>query len=159
MPLRITAENRRWWVVVAMSGIMILLTLDFFGLTVALPQIGKDLDASTETLAWTVNVYLLAFVSPMVAVGRLADVVGRRKVALVGVALFVSGSIACGFAPDDVFLIGARAVQGLGGGVIFTTSLSIVNNAFPPEDRATALGIWSGVGLVGSAIGPMVAGS
>jgi len=158
MRLGITDENRRWWVVVAMSGIMILLTLDFFGLTVALPQIGKDLDASTETLAWTVNVYLLAFVSPMVAVGRLADIVGRRKVALVGVALFVAGSIACGFAPDDIFLIVARAVQGLGGGVIFTTSLSIVNNAFAPEDRPRALGIWSGVGLVGSAVGPMVAG-
>jgi EmrB/QacA subfamily drug resistance transporter len=141
-----------------MSGIMILLTLDFFGLTVALPQIGKDLDASTETLAWTVNAYLLAFVAPMVAIGRLADIVGRRKVALAGVALFVSGSIACGFAPSDIFLIGARLVQGLGGGVIFTTSLSIVNNAFPPDQRAKALGIWSGVGLVGSAVGPMVAG-
>ena len=74
----ITAEHRKWWVVVAMSGIMILLTLDFFGLTVALPQIGVDLHASTETLAWAVNAYLLAFVSPMVAVGRLAAIVGRR---------------------------------------------------------------------------------
>lgn len=154
----VTDTNRRWWVVVAMSGIMILLTLDFFGLTVALPQIGKDLDASTETLAWAVNAYLLAFVSPMVAVGRLADIVGRRKVALVGVVLFVTGSIACGVASSDLFLIGARLVQGLGGGVIFTTSLSIVNNAFPPEERPKALGIWSGVGLIGSAVGPMVAG-
>ncbi len=154
----IRGPNQRWWVVAAMSGIMILLTLDFFGLTVALPQIGKDLDASTETLAWAVNAYLLAFVSPMVAVGRLADIVGRRKVALVGVSLFVAGSIACGTAPTDIFLICARLVQGLGGGIIFTTSLSIVNNAFPADERARALGIWSGVGLVGSAIGPMVAG-
>src|SRR5260370_8345303 len=96
-----------------MSGIMILLTLDFFGLTVALPQIGKDLDASTETLAWTVNVYLLAFVSPMVAVGRLADIVGRRKVALLGVALFVGGPAACGFAPSDVSLIPPRPLHDL----------------------------------------------
>jgi EmrB/QacA subfamily drug resistance transporter len=154
----VTGTNRRWWVVVAMSGIMILLTLDFFGLTVALPQIGKDLNASTETLAWAVNAYLLAFVSPMVAVGRLADIIGRRKVALCGVVLFVGGSMACGFATSDIFLIVARLVQGLGGGVIFTTSLSIVNNAFPPDERAKALGIWSGVGLVGSAVGPMVAG-
>lgn len=85
-----TGANRRWWVVIAMSGIMILLTVDFFGLAVALPLIGKDLHASTETLAWTVNVYLLAFVSPMLAVGRLADIMGRRKVALVGVVVFVA---------------------------------------------------------------------
>ena len=154
----ITAEHRKWWVVVAMSGIMILLTLDFFGLTVALPQIGVDLHASTETLAWAVNAYLLAFVSPMVAVGRLADIVGRRKVALVGVVLFVTGSILCGVSTSAAFLISARLVQGLGGGVIFTTSLSIVNGAFPPDERAKALGIWSGVGLAGSAIGPLVAG-
>ena len=154
----ITPENRKWWVVVAMSGIMVLLTLDFFGLTVALPKIGVDLHASTETLAWAVNVYLLAFVSPMVAVGRLADIVGRRKVALVGVVLFVTGSIFCGFSTSAAFLISARLVQGLGGGVIFTTSLSIVNDAFPPEERAKALGVWSGVGLLGSAVGPVVAG-
>ena len=141
-----------------MSGIMIILTVDFFGVTVALPEIGRSLHASTETLAWAVNAYLLAFVSPMVAVGRLADITGRRKVALVGVTLFVVGSIACGFASSAAFLIVARLVQGLGGGTIFTTSLSIVNDAFPPEERAKALGIWSGVGLVGSAIGPIIAG-
>jgi EmrB/QacA subfamily drug resistance transporter len=158
MPWAVTDENRRWWVVVAMSGIMIILTVDFFGVTVALPQIGRSLHASTETLAWAVNAYLLAFVSPMVAVGRLADIAGRRKVALIGVALFVVGSVACGFASSPTFLIVARLVQGLGGGTIFTTSLSIVNDAFPPEERAKALGIWSGVGLAGSAVGPMVAG-
>jgi EmrB/QacA subfamily drug resistance transporter len=158
MSRTMTGTNRRWWVVIAMSGIMILLTVDFFGVAVALPQIGKDLHASTETLAWTVNVYLLAFVSPMIAVGRLADIVGRRKVALVGVVVFVAASVACAVAPDDLFLIGARLVQGLGAGVIFATSLSIVNNAFPLDERPKALGIWSGVGLVGSALGPLVAG-
>jgi MFS family permease len=158
MSRTMTGKNRRWWVVIAMSGIMILLTVDFFGVAVALPQIGKDLHASTETLAWTVNVYLLAFVSPMIAVGRLADIVGRRKVALVGVVVFVAASVACAVAPDDLFLIGARLVQGLGAGVIFATSLSIVNNAFPLDERPKALGIWSGVGLVGSALGPLVAG-
>ena len=94
----------------------------------------------------------------MIAIGRLADIVGRRKIALVGVVLFVIGSIGCGFAPTDVFLICARVVQGIGGGAIFTVSVSIVNNAFSPDERAKALGIWSGVGLAGSAIGPFVAG-
>jgi EmrB/QacA subfamily drug resistance transporter len=154
----ITAENRKWWVVIAMSGVMIVLTVDFFGLTVALPSIGDDLDASTTTLLWTVNAYLLAFVSPMIAVGRFADIFGRRKMALAGMVLFVAASAACAAAPTDLFLIAARVVQGVGGGIIFTVSVSIVNNAFPPDERAKALGIWSGVGLAGSALGPFLAG-
>jgi EmrB/QacA subfamily drug resistance transporter len=154
----ITAQRRKWWVVIAMSGVMILLTVDFFGITVALPRIGDDLDASTSTLLWTLNAYLLAFVSPMIAIGRFADIFGRRKLALVGIVLFVAASAACAGAPNDLFLIAARIVQGVGGGIIFTVSVSIVNNAFPPDERAKALGIWSGVGLAGSALGPFVAG-
>jgi len=154
----ITEANRKWWVVIAMSGVMIILTLDFFGLTVALPAIGKDLDASTNTLLWTVNAYLLAFVSEMIVVGRLADIMGRRKVTLAGIVFFVVGSTACGAAPTDIFLIVARVVQGIGGGIIFAASVSIVSNAFAEDERAKALGIWSGVGLAGSAIGPFVAG-
>ncbi len=152
------ASNRKWWVVVAMSGVMIALTLDFFGVTVALPEIGKDLHASTETLLWAMNAYLLAFVAVMIPVGRLADIVGRRKVVLGGITLFIIGSALCGFAESDTFLIGARILQGVGGGTIFATSVSVVNNAFPPGERPQALGIWSGVGLLGSALGPFVAG-
>ncbi len=157
MPL-ITAANRKWWVVIAMSGVMILLTVDFFGITVALPRIGDDLDASTTTLLWTVNAYLLAFVSPMIAIGRFADIFGRRRMALIGIVLFVTASAACAGAPTVLFLIAARVVQGVGGGIIFTVSVSIVNNAFAPDERAKALGIWSGVGLAGSALGPFLAG-
>jgi EmrB/QacA subfamily drug resistance transporter len=145
-------------VVVAMSGVMIALTLDFFGLAVALPVIGKDLDASTETLLWAMNAYLLAFVAIMIPIGRLADIIGRRKVVLGGIACFVIGSALCGIAQTDIFLIAARVLQGIGGGTIFATSVSVVNNAFPPDERPQALGIWSGVGLLGSALGPFVAG-
>lgn len=154
----ITAQGRKWWVVAAMSGVMIILTIDFFGITVALPRIGEDLDASTSTLLWTVNAYLLAVVSPMIAIGRFADIFGRRKIVLIGIVLFAGASALCAAAPNDLFLIGARIVQGVGGGTIFTVSVSIVNNAFPPDERARALGIWSGVGLAGSALGPFVAG-
>ncbi|HLM16593.1 MAG TPA: MFS transporter, partial [Acidimicrobiia bacterium] len=157
MPV-ITAQNRKWWVVIAMSGVMIVLTVDFFGITVALPRIGDDLDASTTTLLWTLNAYLLAFVSPMIAVGRFADIFGRRKMALIGIVLFVGASAACAGAPTVLFLVAARVVQGVGGGIIFTVSVSIVNNAFEPDERAKALGIWSGVGLAGSALGPFLAG-
>src|SRR5205807_6966295 len=108
--------DRRWWVVVAMSGVMVLLTLDFFGLTVALPRIGEDLHASTSSLLWVINGYLLLFAAPIIAVGRLADIVGRRKVVLVGIVIFVAGSALCPVARSDTFLFVAPLIQVVGGG-------------------------------------------
>ena len=150
--------DRKRLVIVAMAGGMLLITLDFFGLTVALPKIGEDLKASTSSLLWVVNAYLLAFASPIIAVGRLADIVGRRKVVLTGIVIFVLASAACGFAQSPAQLIVGRLVQGVGGGTIFATALSVVSNAFPANERSSAIGIWSGIGCVGSAIGPFVAG-
>src|SRR5947209_14626987 len=150
--------DRKRLVIVAMAGGMLLITLDFFGLTVALPKIGEDLRASTSSLLWVVNGDLLAFASPIIAVGRLADIVGRRKVVLTGIVIFVLASAACGFAQSPAQLIIARLVQGVGGGTIFATALSVVSNAFPANERSSAIGIWSGIGCVGSAIGPFVAG-
>src|SRR5437588_9487000 len=151
-------DRKRRLFILAMAGGMLLITLDFFGLTVALPKIGEDLKASTSSLLWVVNGYLLAFAAPIIAVGRLADIVGRRKVVLIGIGVFVTGSAACMAAQSPAFLIAARLVQGVGGGMIFATSLSIVSSAFPVDERAAAIGIWSGIGGVGSAIGPFVAG-
>src|SRR5438067_546997 len=150
--------DKKWLVILAMAGGMLVITLDFFGLTVALPRIGEDLKASTSSLLWVVNAYLLAFASPIIAVGRLADIVGRRKTVIVGIIIFVTGSAACGVAQSPAFLIVARLVQGVGGGTIFATALSVVSNAFPADRRSSAIGIWSGIGGVGSAIGPFVAG-
>src|SRR5437588_9716170 len=101
-------DRKRRLVILAMAGGMLLITLDFFGLTVALPRIGEDLKASTSSLLWVVNGYLLLFAAPIVAVGRLADIVGRRKVVVVGIVVFVAGSAACAAAPTDAFLVAAR---------------------------------------------------
>ncbi len=150
--------GRKWPVIIAMAGGELLITLDFFGLTVALPRIGTDLHASTAALLWVVNAYLLAFAAPIIAVGRLADIIGRRKVVLVGIGIFVVASAACGVAQSSAQLIVFRLIQGVGGGTIFATTLSIVSNAFPSDKRASAIGIWSGIGCIGSAIGPFVAG-
>src|SRR5437763_13176338 len=155
---RAPVDRKRRLVVIAMAGGMLLITLDFFGLTVALPKIGEDLHASTAALLWVVNAYLLAFAAPIIAVGRLADIVGRRKVVLTGIVIFVVASAACGVAQTSAQLIVFRLVQGVGGGTIFATALSVVSNAYPPDKRASAIGIWSGIGCVGSAIGPFVAG-
>jgi len=154
----ISEESRPWWTVTAVALAMIVLTFDFFGLTVALPSIGRDLGASTATLEWAVNAYLLAIAAPLIAVGRLADIVGRRRLLLVGIATFGLASIACAAAGDDLTLIGARVVQGFGGSIILATSLSIVSEAFPDDRRGTGIGVWSAIGSIGGAVGPFVGG-
>ena len=154
----VTERNRRWWVVVAMALTTLLMTIDFNGLTVALPTIGRDLDTSTAGLQWTINAYLLALAAPSVAAGRLADIFGRRRVLLIGTVVFIAGSAASGLAQADWWLIAARVVQGFGAAAFFAASLSIVSNAFPPEERSKGIGVWAGIGTVGLAIGPLIGG-
>ncbi len=154
----ITPDNRKWWIVAAMALPIFILTVDFFGITVALPSIGHDLQTSTTGLEWTVNAFMLAFAAPLLAVGRLGDIIGRRKVLLIGTVIFGVGSVLCGIAHTDWWLIGARALQGLGCSMFFANSLSIVSNAFPAEQRGVGIGVWSSVGTIGSAVGPLVGG-
>src|SRR3712207_2778149 len=154
----ITESNRRWWVVVAMALTTLPMTIDFNGLTVALPSIGRDLHTSTTGLQWTINAYLLALAAPSVTAGRLADIFGRRKVVLVGTTVFMVGSVGAGLAQEDWWLIAARVVQGFGAAAFFAASLSIVSNAFSPEERSQGIGVWAGIGTVGLAIGPLVGG-
>lgn len=137
---------------------LVILTLDFFGVTVALPDIGRDLGGSTATLEWTVNAYLLAFSAPLIAFGRLADIVGRRKIVLIGTVIFAAASTACALSPSLGFLIAARVVQGVGASMLYGTSLSIVSYAFTRKRRGVGIGVWTGVGTIGQSIGPLVAG-
>ena len=95
MPL-VTERNRKWWTVVAMALATLMITIDFNGITAALPTIGRDLDTSTAGLQWTINAYLLALAAPSVAAGRLADIFGRRRVLLIGTFKFVIGSAGSG---------------------------------------------------------------
>ena len=95
MPL-VTERNRKWWTVVAMALATLMITIDFNGITAALPTIGRDLDTSTAGLQWTINAYLLALAAPSVAAGRLADIFGRRRVLLIGTFVFVIGSAGSG---------------------------------------------------------------
>lgn len=136
----------------------IVVTFDSNGLTVALPTIGRALQASTTDLEWTVNAYMLAFAAPTVAAGRLADIFGRRRVVIVGTVVFAAGSALCGLAQDVWWLVAARVVQGAGASAFFAASLSVVSNAFPPEERGTGIGVWAAVGTVGLAVGPLAGG-
>ena len=157
MPL-VTQHNRKWWTVAAMAVTTIVVTFDSNGLTVALPTIGRAMQASTTDLQWTVNAYMLAFAAPTVAAGRLADIFGRRRVVIVGTVVFAAGSALCGLAQDIWWLVAARVVQGAGAAAFFAASLSVVSNAFPPEERGAGIGAWAAVGTVGLAAGPLAGG-
>ncbi len=150
--------SEKWLIVVAMTMPLFMLTADINGLTVALPTIGRDFGVSTTTLQWVINVYLLAFASFLLPVGRLGDIVGRRLVLLAGVAIFGAASIISGIAPNEGVLLVGRAAQGIGAAAFFSQSLSVVSNAFPAEERGKAIGIWSATGVTGAAAGPILGG-
>src|SRR5947208_3475960 len=151
-------RSGRWLVVAAMAVPLLMLTIDAFGLTVALPAIGHALDTTTTTLAWVFNAFLFTFAAPQIAAGRLADTFGRRRVVLLGLIAFIAGSIAAGTARSIGWLIAARALQGLGTALSFVASLAIVSNAFPPAQRGQAIGIWAAAGTIGQSLGPLVGG-
>lgn len=136
----------------------IVVTFDSNGLAVALPTIGLALQASTSDLQWTVNAYMLAFAALTVAAGRLADIFGRRRVVIVGTVVFAAGSVLCGLAQGIWWLVAARVVQGAGASAFFAASLSVVSNAFSPEERGAGIGTWAAVGTVGLAVGPLASG-
>lgn len=156
--MHVTESSRKWWIVAAMASPVLLICIDFYGIIVALPTIGASFGADAELLEWTINAFSLGFAAPLVAVGRLADIVGRRKIVLIGSLVFALASAFCGFAESAGALIAGRALQGVASALMFSASLSIVSNAFTPEERGTGIGVWSAIGLLGSAIGPVVGG-
>jgi EmrB/QacA subfamily drug resistance transporter len=151
-------DARKWWTVGAVSLVLVPLFIDFYGIVVALPSIGRDLHSSTTSLAWTVNAFMLGMAGPLVVVGRLGDLLGRRRVMLAGLVLFGAASVGCGLAQVEWQLIAARAAQGVGSAMLFALGLSIVSNAFSAEQRSLGIGALGAVGGVGSAIGPLVGG-
>jgi EmrB/QacA subfamily drug resistance transporter len=154
----ITDDNSRWWTLAAMCFALFMIMLDNTVVNVALPSIQRDLHASLSALEWTVNAYTLTFAVLMVTGGRLGDIFGRRRMFLFGVAVFGISSAAIGFAPTDTTLVVFRAVQGIGAAFMMPATLSIITQAFPAEQRGTAIGTWAGVSALALAIGPVLGG-
>jgi EmrB/QacA subfamily drug resistance transporter len=132
--------------------------LDGSVVNVALPTIGDDLDASLAQLQWITNGYLLTLASLILLGGSLGDRFGRRRVFVLGTVLFAGASLLCGLAPTAEVLIAARLLQGVGGALLTPGSLAMIQGSFRAEDRARAIGAWSGLGGVAAAIGPLVGG-
>jgi EmrB/QacA subfamily drug resistance transporter len=147
-----------WWVIAAAvlgSGIAFL---DATVVNVALPSIQRDLGGGLTGLQWTVDAYLLTLGSLIVFGGSLGDLYGRRKGFVLGLAAFTAASCLCGAAPNVAILILGRALQGAGGALLVPASLSMISASFSPADRGPAIGAWSGLSGVSTAIGPFLGG-
>jgi len=151
-------ETRKWWTLAAVAFGLFMIMLDNTVVNVALPSIERDLHVSISSLEWIVTAYALTFAALLITGGKLGDLFGRRRIFMVGIAIFTLSSLACGLAPSSGFLIGARAVQGVGAALMNPASLSIITATFPPRERGQAIGIWAGVSAMALAIGPLVGG-
>jgi len=154
----ITDENRKWWTLGAMCFALFMIMLDNTVVNVALPSIQRDLGASLPALEWTVNGYTLSFAVLLATGGRLGDIFGRRRMFLFGVVIFALSSATAGLAADTTSLVLSRVVQGVGAALMMPATLSIVTDAFPPEERGKAMGTWAGVSALALAVGPVLGG-
>jgi len=150
--------ERKWWTLIVVCTAVFMLLLDITVVNVALPSIERDLHASFSQLQWVVDAYALALATLVLTAGSLSDLIGRRLVFALGLVVFAGASAACGASPGAGFLIGARAAQGLGGAIMFATSLALIANAFQGRERGFAFGIWGATIGAAAAIGPLVGG-
>ncbi|MFJ6000228.1 MFS transporter, partial [Streptomyces sp. NPDC092370] len=155
--VRLASPQGKWVLLTTVLGSGMAM-LDSTVVNVALPRIGRDLDANLSALQWTVNAYMVTLAGLILLGGALGDRFGRRKVFVIGVVWFAVASLLCGIAPNAGVLIAARALQGVGGALLTPGSLALIQASFHPDDRGRAVGLWSGFGGIAAAVGPFVGG-
>ena len=154
------SPNINRWRAFALLAVAFFMTIiDLTIVNVSLPTIGRDLHFSETSLQWVVTAYALTFGGLLLLGGRAADLLGRRRILMLGLAVFTAASMACGLATGEAFLIGSRAVQGVGAAIMLPAALSIVMNMFEEgAERNKALGIWGGLGAAGATVGLIAGG-
>ncbi|MFC4120196.1 MFS transporter [Nonomuraea zeae] len=155
--IELKSARGRWVLAATVLGSGLAM-LDSTVVNVALPFLGAELDANMAGLQWTINAYTLTLAGLILLGGSLGDRYGRRTVFLIGTVWFAVASALCGLSPNIEFLIAARALQGIGGALLTPGSLAIIQASFVRHDRPRAVGAWSGLGGVASAIGPLLGG-
>src|SRR5579859_5164255 len=155
----VTPDPRRWKALGLLGLIQFMLILDITVVNVALPRIQKDIGFSQPGLAWVVNGYVLMAGGLLLLGGRLADILGRRRVFLLGVAIFAVASATCGAAVDPGMLVASRFLQGAGEALAAPASLGLIALLFPdPHERMKALGMWGGIAGLGGTSGTVISG-
>jgi EmrB/QacA subfamily drug resistance transporter len=151
--------DRKWWTLVTVCVATFMLLLDITIVNVALPKIQTGLGASFTELQWVIDAYALTLAALLLTAGSLADLLGRRRIFSVGLVMFSAASLLCGVAQSPLMLDLSRGVQGIGGAMMFATSLALLGNAYRGRDRGIAFGVWGAVTGAAVSIGPVVGGA
>ena len=151
--------ERKWWTLIAVCTAVFMLLLDITVVNVALPDIQRELHSSFSDLQWVVDAYSLTLAAFLLTAGVAGDIYGRRIIFAVGLIVFSAASFACGLSTTPLMLNLARAVQGVGGAIMFATSLALIAGAFTGKDRGTAFGLYGAVIGGAVAVGPLVGGA
>jgi EmrB/QacA subfamily drug resistance transporter len=148
---------KRWTLVAVCLGTFMLL-LDVTIVVVALPDVRTSLGANFSDVQWTIDAYSLSLATLLLASGSLADLFGRRRLFAIGLSVFTLGSLLCGLAQSASMLIACRAGQGIGGAIVFATSLALLAQTFHGRERGPAFGVWGAVAGISTAVGPVLGG-
>src|SRR5271169_3795113 len=150
--------DKKWWTLLAVCTGTFMLLLDVTIVIVAQPAIQSGLDASFSEVQWVLDAYALTLASLLLTSGVLADRYGRKRLFTIGLIIFTLGSLLCGLAQTPLMLILSRSGQGVGGAIMFATSLALIGQSFQGKDRGTAFGLWGAITGIAVSVGPILGG-